>query len=88
MTLVQHPQVCEYVSNTPGSGELYQRERTAMSKIVFAVSIFISVVVSLYRQVLGRETLGQSDRGDGNESAGSSYSLSSDSGGDGGDSGD
>lgn len=61
-----------------------------MSKVVFAVSIFISVIVSLYRQVLGRETPGQSDRGDGNESAGPGYSLSSDTGGDGdgGDGGD
>lgn len=59
-----------------------------MSKIVFAFSIFISVIVSLYRQVLGRETRSQSNEGDGIESAGSSYSLSSDSGGDGGDGGD
>jgi hypothetical protein len=59
-----------------------------MQKIILVVTVFIGVVVSLFRLVLGRGTIAQSGEGDGQESSGSSYGLSSDGGDDGGDGGD
>ena len=56
-----------------------------MSKIIFVGTVFIGVIVSLYRLVLGRGSIDQSGTGDGQGSAGSSFDSSSDSDGDGGD---
>lgn len=59
-----------------------------MSKIILVVTVFIGVIVNLFRLVLGRGTINQSGTGDGQGSDGSSFDSSSDSGSDGGDGGD
>lgn len=56
-----------------------------MQKIVLVGTVFIGVIVSLFRLVIGKGTINHSGSGDGQGSDGASVGSSSDGGGDGGD---